>query len=115
MIYMYTKRYDIIIAVGIIFLLLLLLTKITGRNKLQYKRYKSLNNNEDLESTIKIGKEKIISTTQKGDTTSYEFNQIIGIIETKNLLILKLKYNMGIILDKNNRKRAYTIVITPSN
>ena len=102
MIYMYTKRYDIIIAVGIIFLLLLLLTKITGRNKLQYKHYKSLNNNEDLESTIKIGKEKIISTTQKGDTTSYEFNQIIGIIETKNLLILKLKYNMGIVLDKNN-------------
>ena len=101
-IYMLTKRYDIIILGGVIFLLLIFLIKVTGRNKLQYKRYKSLNNNEDLESTIKIDKEKITSTSKKGDITTYEFNQIIGIIETKNLLILKLKYNMGIILDKRN-------------
>src|SRR5699024_545164 len=29
-------------------------------------------------------------------------SQITNIIETKNLIILKLKYNMGIILNKNN-------------
>lgn len=100
--YMYNKRYDIMLGIGIAFVIFALIIKISGRNKLQYKRYKSLNNGEDLKTTIKINNEKIISTNQKKDTASYEFNQIIGIIETENLLILKLKYNMGIILNKNN-------------
>ena len=96
------RDYETVITFGVIFLIFAFLIKVTGRNKLQYKRYKSLNNNEDLETNIKIGKEKIISTSEKGDTASYEFSQIIGIIETKNLLILKLEYNMGIIINKNN-------------
>ena len=96
------RDYETVITFGVIFLIFAFLIKVTGRNKLQYKRYKSLNNNEDLETHIKIGKEKIISTSKKGDTASYEFSQIIGIIETKNLLILKLEYNMGIIINKNN-------------
>ena len=96
------RNYSTIIGVGIVFVLVVLIVIITGRNKLQYKRYKSLNNNEDLEENIKINKEKIISLSGKGNTASYDFEQIIGIIETKNLLILKLKYNMGIILDKRN-------------
>ena len=100
--YLYYGSYKEIIAFGTIFILLLVILKITGRNKLQYKRYKSLNNNEDLKNTIKITKEKIISTNPKGDTANYEFNQVLGIIETRNLLILKLAYNMGIILDKRN-------------
>lgn len=100
--YMFYRRYEEIIGLGAIFILLVLVLKVTGRNKLQYKRYKSLNNNEDIVNTVKIGNEKIVSTNKKGDATSYEFNQIIGILETKNLLILKLKYNMGIILDKRN-------------
>ena len=41
-------------------------------------------------------------TSQKGDTSSYKLSQIISIIETENLFILKLKYNVGIIVDKNN-------------
>ena len=96
------RNYEIVITFGVIFAIFAFLIKVTGRNKLQYKRYKSLNNNEDVEANIKIGKEKIISTSKKGDTSSYEFSQIIGIIETKNLLVLKLEYNMGIIINKNN-------------
>ena len=96
------RNYETVIIFGVIFAIFAFLIKVTGRNKLQYKRYKSLNNNEDVEANIKIGKEKIISTSRKGDTSSYEFSQIIGIIETKNLLVLKLEYNMGIIINKNN-------------
>ena len=96
------RNYETVITFGVIFAIFAFLIKVTGRNKLQYKRYKSLNNNEDVEANIKIGKEKIISTSKKGDTSSYEFSQIIGIIETKNLLVLKLEYNMGIIINKNN-------------
>ena len=96
------RNYETVITFGVVFTIFAFLIKVTGRNKLQYKRYKSLNNNEDVEANIKIGKEKIISTSKKGDTSSYEFSQIIGIIETKNLLVLKLEYNMGIIINKNN-------------
>ena len=96
------RNYETVITFGVIFAIFAFLIKVTGRNKLQYKRYKSLNNNEDVEANIKIGKEKIISTSKKGDTSSYEFSQITGIIETKNLLVLKLEYNMGIIINKNN-------------
>lgn len=101
-IYICTKKYDIIISCGIIIFIIILIVKLTGRNKLQYKRYKSLNNDEDMENTVKITKSKILTKTKKGDITNYEFSQIIGLIETKNLLILKLNYNMGLILNKNN-------------
>lgn len=96
------RMYETVITFGVLFGIFAFLIKITGRNKLQYKRYKSLNNNEDVEANIKICKNKIISTSKKGDVSTYEFSQIIGIIETKNLLVLKLDYNMGIIINKNN-------------
>lgn len=99
--YMFYRDYETVILFGSLFLIFAFLIIVTGRNKLQYKRYKSLNNNEDLDANIKIGKEKIISTSKRGDTSNYEFSQIVGIIETKNLVILKLEYNMGIIIDKN--------------
>ena len=96
------RDYQIVITFGVLFGIFAILIKVKGRNKIQYKRYKSLNNNEDVETNIKIGKDKIVSTSKKGDVTTYEFSQITNIVETKNLIILKLKYNMGIILNKNN-------------
>ena len=96
------KNYETVITFGVLLGIFALLKKVTGRSKLQYKRYKSLNNNEDEEGNVKIDKEKIVYTWKKGNIASYDFSQIIGIIETKNLIILKLKYNMGIILNKNN-------------
>ena len=109
------RDYQIVITFGVLFGIFAFLIKITGRNKLQYKRYKSLNNNEDVETNIKIGKDKITSTSKKGDISSYEFSQITSIIETKNLLILKLKYNMGIIINKNNLDGVITVLSGMSN
>lgn len=100
--YIIEGEYKYVIWFGILYIILILINLIKGNGKIQYKRAKSLNNNEDIEATIKIGKDKIVSTSKKGDISSYEFDQIIGLIETKNLLILKLKYNMGIMIDKNN-------------
>ena len=100
--YMFMGSYDIVILVLIICIVFLTIYKIIGVNKIQYKRTKNLNNGEDLKQTIKISDGNIVLTSQKGDTSSYKLSQIIGIIETKNLFILKLKYNVGIIVDKNN-------------
>ena len=61
-----------------------------------------MNNGEDLRQTFKVSCGNIVLTSQKGDTSSYKLSQIISIIETENLFILKLKYNVGIIVDKNN-------------
>ena len=80
------RDYQIVITFGVLFGIFALLIKVTGRNKIQYKRYKSLNNNEDVETNIKIGKDKIVSTSKKGDVTTYEFSQITNIVETKNLM-----------------------------
>ena len=101
-IYLLTHNYSYIILFGIFFVIILGITKITGRSKLPYKRSKSLNNDKDLETTITINNEKIVGTSKKGDVANYEFNQIIGIVETKSFIILKLKYNMGIIINKSN-------------
>lgn len=100
--YMIQGSYGMVILIGIICVVFLLLFKIIGINKIQYKRTRNLNNGEDLKQTIKISDGNIVLTSQKGDTSSYKLSQIIGIIETKNLFILKLKYNVGIIADKNN-------------
>lgn len=101
-IYLIYEMYSAIIWIAIIFLLLMIITRITGSYKMSYKRSKSLNDNEDIETTVKINNEKIIMTSKKGNVANYSFDQIVNIIETKNLLILKFKYNMGIIIDKNN-------------
>ena len=102
MLYMFQGSDGLVILVGIICLVFLILFKIIGINKIQYKRTKNLNNGEDLKQTVKISDGNIVLTSQKGDTSSYKLSQIIGIIETKNLFILKMKYNVGIIIDKNN-------------
>ena len=100
--YMFMGSYGTVILILIMCIIFLIIYKIIGVNKIQYKRTKNLNNGEDLKQTIKISDGNIILTSQKGDTSSYKLSQIIGIIETKNLFILKLKYNVGIIADKNN-------------
>ena len=94
--------YGLVIIIGIICGIFLIIYKVAGINKIQYKRTKNLNNGEDLRQTFKVSCGNIVLTSQKGDTSSYKLSQIISIIETENLFILKLKYNVGIIVDKNN-------------
>ena len=61
--YLLEKQYESIIVFGVVFIIFILIYKIAGLNKLQYKRNKSLNNNEEVEINIKINEEKIISTS----------------------------------------------------
>ena len=100
--YMIMGSYGLVIIIGIICGIFLIIYKVAGINKIQYKRTKNLNNGEDLRQTFKVSCGNIVLTSQKGDTFSYKLSQIISIIETENLFILKLKYNVGIIVDKNN-------------
>ena len=100
--YMIMGSYGLVIIIGIICGIFLIIYKVAGINKIQYKRTKNLNNGEDLRQTFKVSCGDIVLTSQKGDTSSYKLSQIISIIETENLFILKLKYNVGIIVDKNN-------------
>ena len=100
--YMIMGSYGLVIIIGIICGIFLIIYKVAGINKIQYKRTKNLNNGEDLRQTFKVSCGNMFLTSQKGDTSSYKLSQIISIIETENLFILKLKYNVGIIVDKNN-------------
>lgn len=100
--YIIMGSYGLVIIIGIICGIFLIIYKVAGINKIQYKRTKNLNNGEDLRQTFKVSCGNIVLTSQKGDTSSYKLSQIISIIETENLFILKLKYNVGIIVDKNN-------------
>lgn len=100
--YMIMGSYGLVIIIGIICGIFLIIYKVAEINKIQYKRTKNLNNGEDLRQTFKVSCGNIVLTSQKGDTSSYKLSQIISIIETENLFILKLKYNVGIIVDKNN-------------
>ena len=102
MLLLYTKNYSIIINIGILSLFLLLILKIIGKNKTSYKISKDLNNGTDVHINVEINNEKIIMTSDNGNISNYTFNQIISLIETKNFVILKLKHNLGIIIDKTS-------------
>lgn len=102
MLLLYTKNYSIIIYIGILSLFLLLILKIIGKNKTSYKVSKDLNNGTDVHINVEINNEKIIMTSDNGNISNYTFNQIISLIETKNFVILKLKHNLGIIIDKTS-------------
>lgn len=102
MLLLYTKNYSIILYIGILSLFLLLILKIIGKNKTSYKISKDLNNGTDVHINVEINNEKIIMTSDNGNISNYTFNQIISLIETKNFVILKLKHNLGIIIDKTS-------------
>lgn len=102
MLLLYTKNYSIIIYIGILSLFLLLILKIIGKNKTSYKISKDLNNGTDVHINVEINNEKIIMTSDNGNISNYTFNQIISLIETKNFVILKLKHNLVIIIDKTS-------------
>lgn len=102
MLLLYTKNFSIIIYIGILSLFLLLILKIIGKNKTSYKVSKDLNNGTDVHINVEINNEKIIMTSDNGNISNYTFNQIISLIETKNFVILKLKHNLGIIIDKTS-------------
>ena len=96
------KNYSYVILFGVVFFGMVGLLKITGKSKISYKRYKYLNDNQDAVMNINIDDEKITLSNKNGNKESYTFDKILDIVESKNLIILKLKYNLGIIIDKSN-------------
>ena len=85
-----------------LFGLLIIVFKFKKQSKLQYNRYKYLNDNKDIEVKMEIAKEKVKVFSSEEKQKSYDFEKIIEFIGTKNLFILKLDYNMGISIAKNS-------------
>lgn len=93
-------RYAIGYSVFVIFYMLMCI--LLSKNKINYKR--TLENNKGNPPTINIEltEEEIRGTNlETKNKIGYLYTQIIGIIETKNLIILKMNYNQGLILNKN--------------
>lgn len=86
-----------------IYLLIILIRKLSGSDFIQYKRSLSINNGKPVSTEVKITEINIQGIDKdKGNQTNYTFDKILSITETKNLIILKMKYNLGIIINKNN-------------
>lgn len=98
----FARNYWYIFAFFGLWLLLMLTAKIANRSKVQYNRSISANGGKPLHHTVTINKEGILIAEDGGNKSNYKFEQIIGIGETKNLLILKMQYNLGIILRKDS-------------
>lgn len=88
--------YSIFFMVYILFLYLIKLYS----SKLQYNRFLLVTKGKN-KTNVTIDENEIKGVNEIGNENSYLFDQIIGIIETKNLIILKLKYRLGIIINKN--------------
>lgn len=95
------KDYSFIIFYCAFLLIFKLILKLIDKPKIQYKRMLSCNNGKPAHNIVTINDENILITGDNGNKSTYSFEQIIGIIETKNLLILKMKYNLGININKN--------------
>lgn len=98
-----SKNYGGLVLCFFTFLIFFIVFKLMGKSQIQYRRMLVSNNGREVNNTVKINDEGILIINNNTDNDNrYSFNQIIGIIETTNLLILKMNYNLGIIIDKNN-------------
>lgn len=97
------NQINIAIMIISIYIILFIIYKITGRNLIQYKRSLSLNNGKPVSVEITIDEKGISGFDKdKENKTNYSFDQILSIVETQNLIILKMKYDLGIIINKND-------------
>lgn len=75
------------------------------QKRIGFERLLEAHGGKNVQTKITINEENIeeidVGTENK---MNFSFSQIQGILETDNLVILRLKYNLGIILDKNNLK-----------
>jgi len=98
---LWEKNYAYIFGFCGIWLLLMGIFKMIDRSKLQYNRSISANGGKPLHHTVTINQDGILIVEDDGNKSTYKFEQIIGMGETKNLIILKMKYNLGIIVQKD--------------
>lgn len=103
MICYHTANYAILIFFAIFFAVIFLIAKIVNKGgNIQYKRMLSVNKGQPMRIEVRIDNEGIHAINiDTGNKNDYTFDQIISVIETKNLFILKMKYNMGLIVNKN--------------
>ena len=100
-VFVFTDKVSLYISIFI--LLFLLLINIINKNKRVYKRLLLENNNKEIKNKIVLNNKEIIGKGKNNkNIDKYQYEDIKKIIETDNLLILKLNYNFGIIIDKNN-------------
>ena len=98
-IFVFTDKVSLYISIFI--LLFLLLINIINKNKRVYKRLLLENNNKEIKNKLVLNNKEIIGKGKNNkNIDKYQYEDIKKIIETDNLLILKLNY--GIIIDKNN-------------
>ena len=100
-VFVFTDKVSLYISIFI--LLFLLLINIINKNKRVYKRLLLENNNKEIKNKIVLNNKEIIGKGKNNkNIDKYQYEDIKKIIEKDNLLILKLNYNFGIIIDKNN-------------
>lgn len=101
------KDYKLAMTLGFIELIyVVILIFVVKRNKkINYNRMLESRGEKSINNKVVINGEKIeIIDTVNGNKVDYNFEQIIGIIESENLIVLKLKYNLGIIISKDKIK-----------
>ena len=103
MICYHTKSYGTLIFFAVFFVVIFLIVKIVNKSgNIQFKRMLSINKGQPIRNEINVNDEGIhainLDTENKND---YTFEQILSVTETNNLFILKLKYRMGLIVNKN--------------
>lgn len=74
--------------------------------KILYNRLLLNNKGKVRNDTLTLDCESIKGKESNGNKGEYNYSDIIAIKETENLLILKLKYKLGLIINKNNLKGA---------
>lgn len=89
---------------GSIFWIIYFLVVYFGFIKSNYKKILTANNDVVPKHTITIDSSGIKGISINGNKSEYSFEQIVEIIETKNLIILKLKNNLGILINKSTLK-----------
>lgn len=94
------KNYGYIFLFGGLWIFLIVLAKVAGRSKIQYNRSLVANGGKALHHTVTVNDTGIVIVEDGGNKNTYQFEQILGLNETENLLILRLKYNLGIIVHK---------------
>lgn len=98
------KDYKLAMTLGLCELIyVIVLIFVVKRNKkINYNRMLESRGVKGISNKLVVNSEKIeIIDTVNGNKIDYSFEQIIGVIESENLIILKLKYNLGIIISKD--------------
>lgn len=99
----FSKMYQFLIIFSVVMLILDLI--LFNQYKLNYNRSIESNGKTSPQTRVIVNKKGIQCIDQHIDNkTTFSFDQTLQIVKIKNLIILKLNYNLGLIINKNNLK-----------